>query len=606
MGENSITYGIWKRFILSVLGAALLIVVFPDNSLAQSTYTIKPTIIEPEKLGNLGISAIKAQELASKIQEFKKEYDSDDRLISTLYFFDLTGSKLDRTKQHIAIVEYANTDYLQIYRPKTEGTHLEITLGDELNLNPMQARYRLPTIELSAYGDTPDYLIIQALDTIKIQFDLIIDERMAFDRRVQRSQLNYGLFFGAIITLSIYSLILFFVTRERSYFWYSAYLVCMVGLLITNNGLGQFLIWPGATGITTKVGFISSGGLILTLSMFVSTFINLKNGFELNNLITRIVMLATATSMLASLWLHHGILDDCFFLLASVQMINILVISYRAFRQQQVASIYLFLGYLILFPAIVISILKFSGLLDSTYFTNHAIEASLLIEAFILSIGVGEKIRQIKIKQFITVEELRDSKQNFLNALISVREREKKEFGVVLHNSVVQNLAVLRTKFNRFSDSKDVERKSVIEVIDNTIDEVREISHQSYPHILEQFGLAEATKNYAETNLDAREIDWSCRIDDSRLNKDQSLLLYRIIQESINNTYRHADASKVSIQLQFLNSCHQLEIQDDGCGFKTLEEGFGLSLIKQYALHLDGTHEIVSAPNSGTLIKIIF
>jgi len=56
MGENSITYGIWKRFILSVLGAALLIVVFPDNSLAQSTYTIKPTIIEPEKLGNLGIS----------------------------------------------------------------------------------------------------------------------------------------------------------------------------------------------------------------------------------------------------------------------------------------------------------------------------------------------------------------------------------------------------------------------------------------------------------------------------------------------------------------------------------------------------------------------
>jgi len=49
-----------------------------------------------------------------------------------------------------------------------------------------------------------------------------------------------------------------------------------------------------------------------------------------------------------------------------------------------------------------------------------------------------------------------------------------------------------------------------------------------------------------------------------------------------------------------------LEIQDDGCGFETDKEGFGLSLIKQYALHLGGAHEIISAPNSGAVTIVRF
>ena len=615
MNENSITDRFRRRWAIAFFLSIVLLLVWPSKiSFAQKPYPSAHRITHTtmlaqkveQQLASLDISASETAELAGKIKQFNEKYKTSNWLKSTLYFVDLSSLDFDTSEQYIAIFDYANTDYLQVFSPNQDGTHRSITLGDELALDLSQARYRLPTIKLNPRGPIPKYLIIQAVDTIKVKFDVLIDSRAAFDKRVQSSQRNYGLFFGVIITLSIYSLILFFVTRERSYFWYSSYLFFMVLLLITNNGLGQYLIWPAANGLTTKIGFMSVGGLILTMSMFVSSFLDLKTGFHSNNLISRVVMLATVICLISSLWLHHGVTDYWYFGLASVQMINILAVSYIAFKQQQIASIYLFLGYLTLFPAIAITISKFTGLLGSSYFTNHAIEASLLIEAFVLSIGVGEKIRQIKIKQFLAVDELRNSKQKFLSTLINVREREKKEFGVVLHNSVVQNLAVLRTKLDPTSDSWDSERTSFIEVIDNTIDEVREISHQSYPYILETFGLAEAAKNYAEKNLDAREIDWICDIDDNRLNKDQLLTLYRIIQESINNTYRHADASKVSIRLYFLDGDHYLEIQDDGCGFETDKEGFGLSLIKQYALHLGGAYEIISAPNSGAVTIIKF
>jgi len=599
--------GIWRRLTLYSFGVTALYIWPHTVSFAQNSYSIMN--LQTIQLGQLGSyiqDSQQSSELNKMIQQFNDTYKTNRWLKSILYFVDLSKLDLDSNSQHIAILDYANSDYLQIYRPNANGKHTTVTLGDELPIKPIQARYRLPTIDLNPNGYLPNYLVIQALDTIQTKFDVLIDDSKAFDKRVQQGQLNYGLLFGAIITLSIYNLILFFFTRERSYFWYSSYLTCMVFLLLTNNGLGQLLIWPEASGVTTKIGFISTGGLIVTMSLFISSFINLKNGFQVNNLITKVVMLATSICMLSSLWLYHGAIDNVYFVLASVQMINILIIAYIAFRQKQVASIYLFLGYLILFPAIGISILKFSGTLGSTFLTNHAIEASLLIEAFILSVGVGEKIRQIKTKQFIAVDELRSSKQNFLRTLINEREREKKEFGVVLHNSVVQNLAVLRTKLNHSPSAFEDNRESIIEVVDNTIDDVREISHQSFPHILEQFGLAEAAKNYAESNLDTREIDWSCDVDDSRLNKDQSLTLYRIIQESINNTYRHADASKVSISLQFNKGQHQLNIQDDGLGFDQIEEGFGFSLIKQYALHLEGVAQIASAPNSGTRTTVQF
>ena len=599
---------IGRRLVLSAFFACLLFALPVQTSFAQSSERVRPVTINNQKqLENFGISATQIHELNSKVEQFNDRYKTHGSLIPALYLVDLSALEFDKIKQYIVIIAYANTDYLQIYLPAYDGTYSTSTLGDELALDRKQSRYRLPTIELNNDGHIPSYLLVQALDTIAIPFDVLIDTQASFNKRIASTRLNYGLFFGAFITLAIYNFILFFVTRERSYFWYSSYLVCMITLLFTNNGLGQSLIWPGSNGLTTKIGFLSAGGLLLTMTMFVSSFITLDaKRFRFNKLVSKVVMSGTAVCMLVLLWIHHGVLDECFFILSAIQMINILMISYLAFRQKQTASIYLFLGYLILFPAITITILKFTGLLGSTAVTNHAIETCLLIEAFIISIGVGEKIRQISTKQLFAVNELRSSKQKFLKALIDEREREKKEFGVVLHNTVVQNLAVLRTKLERSSESSTDEHNSVIEVVDNTIEDVREISHQSYPSILEQFGLSEATKNYAEKNLDAREIDWSCDIDDSRLENDQVRVLYRIIQESINNTYRHADASKVSIQLQFLNGRHRLAIQDDGCGFDQAKEGFGLSQIKQYASYLDGINNIISSPDSGTLLTVEF
>jgi signal transduction histidine kinase len=80
--------------------------------------------------------------------------------------------------------------------------------------------------------------------------------------------------------------------------------------------------------------------------------------------------------------------------------------------------------------------------------------------------------------------------------------------------------------------------------------------------------------------------------------------IYRIVQEALHNSVRHARAENVRIQLQYTPVLLSLSIQDDGCGFPTKNRGLGLLGIEERVRRLGGTLSIDSEEGSGTLLSI--
>lgn len=234
----------------------------------------------------------------------------------------------------------------------------------------------------------------------------------------------------------------------------------------------------------------------------------------------------------------------------------------------------------------------------------------VLLIIILVSIGIYFRMKQ----QILSAQE----KQEFIRKLIEVQESEKKRISFELHDNIGQNLLVINNdilKINR-NLSEDNPVKKQLEKVSasalQSIEDIRNISSGIFPHQIKKLGLKKAIESMSvkilgEFNIEA-ETD-ICEIDNI-LKNDKGLVLFRIIQEAVNNIAKHSKAKKAKIKIYTLGKRLITEITDDGRGFdiKKLNShtsnGFGLFNMTERTKAIGGRFNIVSEPERGTKINI--
>jgi len=164
-----------------------------------------------------------------------------------------------------------------------------------------------------------------------------------------------------------------------------------------------------------------------------------------------------------------------------------------------------------------------------------------------------EKIKTLEIEY----------QKELLKAILEAQESERKRIASDLHDSVGSNLSAIRLYLNQLkqedqSDYFDNVKKETTGMIDLTIENVRSITRNLLPSSLEQFGLIAALEDLCRriNELDNLKVRFQCQ-EDRRLPPSAEIALYRVVQELINNTLKHAQAEhitvKVEMQDKFLN-----------------------------------------------------
>lgn len=199
--------------------------------------------------------------------------------------------------------------------------------------------------------------------------------------------------------------------------------------------------------------------------------------------------------------------------------------------------------------------------------------------------------------------------------VLEAEERERRRIATDLHDGVGQMLSAALLHVNEAHDTtpNDAKAKNAIEKalahLHESYNEMRSISHQMMPNALLKAGLASSVREFVE-KIDTPKMRISLDIVglDQRLDEQTETVLYRIIQEAVNNVVKHAAASKLTLQLIKDHDGIALTIEDNGNGFDTAKsadfEGIGLRNIRSRVAMLDGTIDIDSAPNRGTLLAI--
>ena len=204
-----------------------------------------------------------------------------------------------------------------------------------------------------------------------------------------------------------------------------------------------------------------------------------------------------------------------------------------------------------------------------------------------------------------------------LDATLQTQEEERRRVARDLHDDVGATLALVKLNVHQLIAPLDdkTQGQSIKSTLDDVIGNVRRISHGLMPVLLEKMGLPKALEAM-QRSLPATsgvELELICNDYNRRLEPKVELSLYRVVQELLNNTLKHADATKIVVQLQFSEKALNLTYTDNGTGFDYAElvnsqensgKGLGLMNLRARITILNGTFVFHSAENSGTKAEI--
>ncbi len=206
--------------------------------------------------------------------------------------------------------------------------------------------------------------------------------------------------------------------------------------------------------------------------------------------------------------------------------------------------------------------------------------------------------------------------QRLSGSILADQERERAAIARGLHDELGQVLTALRLEAVwlegrlRSVDGKAAERAAMMtSLIDDTIDEVRSIALRLRPGILDDLGLVEALEWYTADFERRTGIACTCNVEGEvpELNDRLATAAYRISQEALTNVARHSQADQVKISLVVDATQLRMVITDDGHGFVAdvamATGGLGIAGMRERAILIDGSFEIVSEPGRGTRIS---
>ncbi|KAA5548617.1 CheR family methyltransferase [Adhaeribacter rhizoryzae] len=230
-----------------------------------------------------------------------------------------------------------------------------------------------------------------------------------------------------------------------------------------------------------------------------------------------------------------------------------------------------------------------------------------------LWIGTATDIQDQKDAEEATIQLRLQQQKQILKAVLQTQEAERKRISEALHNGLGQLLYAAKLNLDHLENKNEAQQETkgrINNLLNQAISATRNISFELTPTVLRDFGLKTAIEELIR-RLDSPALNVTSDLVglEERFEDLIEISLYRIIQELLNNTMKHAEATTVHIELENRKNQLYLRVQDNGNGFNSAEKrnskGIGLSSIRNRVKLLDGKLKIDSRPGQGTSVDII-
>jgi len=214
---------------------------------------------------------------------------------------------------------------------------------------------------------------------------------------------------------------------------------------------------------------------------------------------------------------------------------------------------------------------------------------------------------------FVDITDKRLKQREVLEAMVNAEENEKSRMAKELHDGIgplISTAKIYAHSIRGFEDNHEKKEHAnrLIELLDETLNEVRSISNNISPHILRNYGLKDAIQSFIDKIQPVTSIQFHFTFNESiKLSNTFEFTIYRTLVEMVNNSIKYANAKNIYITFKIMDSLIEVNYKDDGVGFNLMDakgKGFGLLNMESRMLTLGADYDYNTSPGKGVDVTI--
>ena len=298
---------------------------------------------------------------------------------------------------HLFEISYPVLDDIQIYiYDKNKDLIRNIHLGDKQPFYEREVQHRNFLVPLEIDANDNQMWMVRVKTSSAMQVPMAIWKERAFFTTDQAKIMSMGLYYGIMLIMILYNLVVYFSVREKSYLFYVFYVASMAGFLASLQGLNFQYVWPMATSWNDSSIVVMLAGVVVFASLFTRDFLALKGGhkalYNLFGLATFLaVIIIISVNFLPYYLLIKVLIGLAFLVICLVTYTGILRWSqgFSPARFFTIAWSSMLLG------GAILALNKFN-IIPRNYFTENAVQLGSAIEVILLSFALADRLNQEK------------------------------------------------------------------------------------------------------------------------------------------------------------------------------------------------------------------
>ena len=296
--------------------------------------------------------------------------------------------------EHVLEITYALLGQADFYQPKTRGQHaIEAGYTRTLSDQAHPSRFIAVPIVLAPGADEPLYIRVQSSNSLNIPARLWSSQ--AFHAYQPRDYAVQALYFGIVLAIAFYNLMLFFALHDVSFLLYVVFATAMGTALATFTGMGHVFIW-GFSPVWSKIGVnvpaaVASVAMLLFTRRMLTTRLSVP---RLDQWIQLFIGINTAFFFLLILWFWE--FNRYFVMMNLVTSLLILGTGIVCARKRQRSAYFFVAAFSVLFLANTLSHLRNLGVLPTNVFTSDGIQIGSALEMLLLSLVLADRFNAMR------------------------------------------------------------------------------------------------------------------------------------------------------------------------------------------------------------------
>jgi len=305
----------------------------------------------------------------------------------------------------LLVQQYALSDRIDVYTRHQDGRRTHQRGGDSVPFPERSIDYRHPNFWLTLPKDQPVDLFVRVQSQSSMQVPLSLYTPTAFAEMSRDAQLGIGIYYGILLALLFYNLVLWAILRDASYFWYVFHIAAFGMVLLTLFGLGFEYLWPQNTWLADKSVPLSICLAQVGMQQFARVFLELRTRWPIGDwiglgMIAFFVMLGVAAIQLPYR-VVTPIASAAVFISIAWIAVETVVVMRRGYKP---ARLFLLAWAMFLLGTGMYTALAF-GLLPKTFITEYGVQIGSALEMLLLSVALGYRYAALRNKNERIVRE---------------------------------------------------------------------------------------------------------------------------------------------------------------------------------------------------------